>query len=190
MKVLIIPEDPTNDQHVLKPIIAAIFKHLGRAAQIDVLQNPRLRSVHQALDTQTLEGIIASNPQRDLFFLLLDRDCEQTRIEKIKAREQALSDAKRVLFGSLAIEEIEMWVLAIYEGALPRPWQEMRRECHPKEAFFEPLILQLELYNSVGRGRKRLMSTYSAKAHTRLLQLCPEVAELQERIEQMLSHPQ
>ncbi len=189
MKVLVIPEDPRLDQYVLKPIIAAIFKDLGRVAQVDVLQNPRLHSVNQALDPKTLEGIIASNPQRDLFLLLLDRDCEETRIEKIKAREQSALSMQRLLLGCLAIEEIEMWVFAVYQGTLPRSWQDMRRECHPKELFFEPLVAHLELQNTVGRGRKRLMSSFSAKEHARLLQLCPEVAELQERIKQLLSNP-
>jgi hypothetical protein len=186
MRVLIIPEDPTHDQYVLKPVVAAIFKDLGRVARVDVLQNPRLQSVTQALDPKTLAGIIASNPQRDLFLLLLDRDCEEFRIEKIKAREQEALSMNRLLIGSLALEEVEMWALAVYEGPLPDSWQEMRRECHPKEAFFEPLVAELELHNTVGRGRKRLMSAFTAKEHARLLKLCPEVAELQERIKLLL----
>ena len=186
MRVLIIPEDPTNDQYVLKPIVSAIFDHLGRKARVTVLPNPRLRSVNQALDSKILEGIIASYPQEYLFLLLLDNDCEKTRIEKITAREQAFSNAKKILLGGLAVEEVEIWALAFYDGPLPHSWQEMRRECHPKEAFFEPLVAQLELQNTVGRGRKRLMSEFTAKEHARLLRLCPEVAELQERIKQVL----
>lgn len=186
MKVLVIPEDPTNDQHVLKPIVAAIFKDLGRVARVDILQNPRLQSVTQALDPKNLAGIIASYPQSDLFLLLLDRDCEEFRSEKIKAREQEASNMNKVLIGSLALEEVEMWALAVYDGPLPHTWQEMRCECHPKESFFEPLVVQLELQNTVGRGRKRLMSEFTAKEHARLLRLCPEVAELQERIKQVL----
>ncbi len=186
MKVLIIPENPRLDQYVLKPIVTAIFKDLERVARVDVLQDPRLQSVNQALDPKTLAGVIASNPQRDLLLLLLDRDCEEFRIERIKAREQEALSMNRLLIGSLAFEEVEMWALAVYDGPLPHSWQEMRRECHPKELFFEPLVTQLELENTVGRGRKRLMSSFTAKEHSRLLQLCPEVAELQARIKQVL----
>ncbi len=141
MKVLIIPEDPTVDQFVLKPIVTAIFKVLVRIARINVLGNPRLRSVNQSLDFKILERIIASYPQEDLFLLLLDRDCEETRIEKVKAREQSVLRMNRKLFGCLAIEEIEMWALAVYEGTLPHSWQEMRRECHPKGAFAPVTIM-------------------------------------------------
>ncbi|NUO81701.1 hypothetical protein HUU05_16650 [candidate division KSB1 bacterium] len=185
MRVLIIPEDPTNDQYVLKPIIAAIFADLGRKARVNVLQNPRLRSVNQALDPKTIEAIIVSYPQENLFLLLLDRDCEETRIENIKMREKNALSVNRRLLGGLAIEEIEMWALAVYEGTLPHPWQEMRRECHPKEEYFEPLIAQLELNYDVGRGRKHLMRSLPSN-YSRLLQLCPEVSELRARIKQML----
>lgn len=125
MRVLIIPEDPTLDQYVLKPVVAAIFDALGRKTRVNVLQNPRLRSVNQALDSKIIEGIIASYPQEDLFLLLLDNDCEKTRIEKIRAREQAFSNAKKILLGGLAFEEVEMWALAVYDDPLPHSSQEM-----------------------------------------------------------------
>jgi hypothetical protein len=85
----------------------------------------------------------------------------------------------------LAIEEVEMWALAIYQNQLPAPWQEMRKECHPKEAYFHPLVTRLALQNDVGRGRKHIMKSLSGQ-YSRLLQLCPEIAELRDRIRQKL----
>jgi hypothetical protein len=117
MRVLIVPEDPTNDQYILKPVIEAIFKDLSRVASVQVLQNPRLRSVQQALDPKILVNIIKSYPQEDLFLLLVDRDCDENRINKVKAREDEAVGIGKWLIGCLAIEEVEMWALAIYQGS-------------------------------------------------------------------------
>jgi hypothetical protein len=92
-----------------------------------------------------------------LFLILVDRDCDQNRIHRITARESEAQSRGKCLFGCLAIEEVEMWALAIYQNELPAPWQEMRQECHPKEAYFIPLVERLGLQNDVGRGRKQIM---------------------------------
>lgn len=183
MRILIIPEDPRLDQFILKPIVEAIFKDLKRVASVQVLQNPRLRSVDQALDPTMLGGIINSYPQEDLFLLLLDRDCDQNRINRVGAREHETGGIGKWLIGCLAIEEVEMWALAIYQGKLPVSWQEMRQECDPKETYFHPLIERLGLQTAVGRGRKHIMKSLSGQ-YSRLLQLCPEIAELRNRIRQ------
>jgi len=35
-KVLVIPEDSTRDEHILKPLVERIFAECGRTAQIQV----------------------------------------------------------------------------------------------------------------------------------------------------------
>ena len=48
-RVLIIPEDPTYNGYILKPIIERMFGELGKpAAHVVVLTNPRLRGYTQA----------------------------------------------------------------------------------------------------------------------------------------------
>jgi hypothetical protein len=42
VKVLIIPEDPTLDRHVLKPIVERIFQEIGKRARVDMLEDPHL----------------------------------------------------------------------------------------------------------------------------------------------------
>jgi hypothetical protein len=40
MKVLIIPEDPTRDPYILKPIVERLFSHeLQRVARVEVLKD-------------------------------------------------------------------------------------------------------------------------------------------------------
>jgi hypothetical protein len=57
VKVLVIPEDPTLDQYILKPVVNRLFADLGRTARIDILSNPRLRGVDQELSQAVLSGI-------------------------------------------------------------------------------------------------------------------------------------
>ncbi len=186
MRVLIIPEDPALDQFILKPVVEAIFSEVNRIASVQVLQNPRLRSVEQALNSAQLNVIIDSYPQEDLFLLLVDRDCDQHRINRVNSREAEVMSRGKALIGCLAIEEVEMWALAIYQGELPARWQVMRQECDPKEACFYPLVEQLGLQNDVGRGRKHMMKSLAGR-YSRLLQLCPEIAELRDRIRKKLA---
>jgi hypothetical protein len=183
---MIIPEDQKLDQFILKPIIEAIFRNLNRIARVRVPPKPRLRSVDQALDPAQLNSIINSYPQEDLFLLLVDRDCDQNRLNRVTARESEIMSRGKALIGCLAIEEVEIWALAIYQNQLPAPWQEMRKECHPKETYFHPLVEQLGLQTAVGRGRKQIMKGLSGQ-YSRLLQLCPEIAELRDRIRQKLA---
>jgi hypothetical protein len=184
---MIIPQDPDLDRYILKPAIKAVFDDLNRVARIEVLQNPRLRGVDQALEPKRLNSIINSNPQWDLFLLLIDRDCDQNWINKVNSRESEATSKAKVLIGCLAIEEVEMWALAIYQEQLPASWQEMRKECHPKEAYFNPLVEQLGLQNTVGRGRKDLMKNLAGN-YSRLLNRCQEIAELRDRIRRKLEN--
>lgn len=65
MKVLIIPEDPTNDSFIIKPVIEAVFADLGRRARIDMLRDPQLRGTSDALDGAMVTRIIDENPMED-----------------------------------------------------------------------------------------------------------------------------
>ncbi len=187
MRVMIIPEDPVLDQYILKPVVEAIFSEVNRVATVQVLQNPRLRSVEQALDPTQLNNVINSYPQEDLFLLLVDRDCDRNRINRVNARESEVISRGKALIGCLVIEEVEIWALAICQDELSARWQEMRQECNPKEAYFHPLVKRLGLQTAVGRGRKHIMKSLSGR-YSRMLQLCPEIAELRDRIRQKLEN--
>jgi hypothetical protein len=118
---MVIPEDPTNDQYILKPVVEQLFAGLGKSPRVQVLANPRLRGISEALSAPILADIVAMYPMVDLFLVLVDRDAEQKRPGQAEERAQEHPDQ---LFVCLAIEEVEVWMLALHRDLLETSWQE------------------------------------------------------------------
>lgn len=184
MKVLVIPEDPTLDRHVLKPIVERIFKDLARAARVEVLREPHLRGVSQALDKDTVAEIVDDNRMIDLFILAVDRDCDREN-NSAKAAERCAEHPDN-LVAVLAREECEVWALAPHRAELGVGWSEVTDDCDPKEHYFDPFIESKGWLGTVGKGRKRAMRGFGA-AWTGMLTVCPELAQLKRDIEQWLA---
>ncbi len=178
MKVLVIPEDQELDRFIVKPVFESMFEDLGIKARIDVLPEPRLRGASDALDKQTIDSIVADNPMEDLFILVVDRDCNRERNEE-KAFQRQKEHASHLLT-CLAVQEIEVWLLALYPENLPS-WAGVRTECDPKERWAQPLLERLGS-DGPGRGRKRAMRTIRGNWRS-LCSRCPELARLQQDIE-------
>lgn len=174
MKVMVIPEDPTLDQYILKPIVEQLFKDLGRNARISVLSNPRLRGVAQALDAEILAGIVRTNPMIDLFLVLVDRDAEEKRHA---LGQQRAGEHPGRLFVCLAIEEVEVWMLAVHRDTLDAPWKSIREERDPKERFAHPFLADRAPPLSPGNGRKWAMEPLGQRWRG-VLDVCPELSEL------------
>jgi hypothetical protein len=178
LKVLVIPEDPALDQYILKPVVERIFADLGRRARIDVLANPRLRGVAQALDATVIAGVVDMYRMIDLFLLIVDRDSVETRAGVAAAREQDHPDR---LIACLAIEEIEVWMLAIHHEAIPLPWGEVRSERNVKERIARPFLAERAPRYAVGVGRAWAMRDLGAQWRG-VLARCPELEDLKQRI--------
>lgn len=174
MKVLIIPEDPTHDPHIIKPIIEAILSDLGRRAWVDVLRDPHLRGTSDALDADTIAGVIADNPMIDLFILVVDRDCDRDHNEA-KAAARTIEHAGR-LVACLARQEVEVWMLALHLPRVEASWTTIREECDPKERFGAPLLHVLGS-TGPGAGRKAAMRALPGNLRS-LLSRCDELARL------------
>ncbi len=180
MKVLIIPEDPTLDAHILSPIIERLFEELGRTARIEVLQDPHLEGIDQALKPEMVKRIVDENPMVELFLLIVDRDCNRFQNEaRAAAREQ---DHPGRLLACVAFEEVEVWMLALHREALGERWGAIRSECDPKELYAEPFLREQGWLSQVGKGRKRAMRGLAAQWKS-LLTMCPELARLRERLQ-------
>ncbi len=183
MRVLIIPEDPTLDQYVLKPIVQRIFDDLGQRARVDVLTDPHLSGISQALHPTTVDEVLEDNPMIDLFLLMVDRDCDRFRNTKKALARQAEHPGK--LIAVLAWQEVEVWALALHRSDLGAGWSAVRDECDPKERYFDPFIVQQGWLETVGKGRKRAMR-HLGRSWSGLLQVCPEIADLKASIRRWL----
>lgn len=178
MKVLVIPEDQTLDGFIAKPIVEAMLQELGIPGRVDVLPEPRLRGAGDALDAEVIGSIVRDNPMTDLFILIVDRDCDrQSNTNKAAARE---SEHPNRLIACVAVEELEVWMLALHRDRIEARWQDVRSECDPKEKWAEPLLTQLGT-GGPGGGRKRAMHALKGQLST-LTSLCDELRRLKERL--------
>lgn len=184
MKVLIIPEDPTHDHFVIKPIIEKIFSDLSQRASIEVLRDPHLRGVDEALDAQTVREIVEDNPMIDLFLIIVDRDCNRLgNVTKAAARE---ADYPNRLLACLAVQEVEVWVLGLYRDEISDNFRLVREDCDPKEKYFAPWIERKGWSVLVGQGRKQAMRALPGRWNS-LRTVCPELSDLQTRIRDHLA---
>lgn len=187
MRVLVVPEDPVKDRYILKPIVEQLFEDLGRPrARIDILENPRLRGVAEALSKDTLANILLSPRYQmiDVFVVLIDRDgnlSERPRV--VGEREREHPDR---LVVCLAIEEVEVWMLALHRDAMGIAWREIRTVVNPKTLFAEHFLLQHAPKGSPGQGRAWAMHALDRKTWRVLLQFCPELLELKQRLSTLL----
>lgn len=186
MNVLVIPEDFRKDQYMLKPIIEAMLNSLERRARVTVCQNPLLGGIDQALNWDRIASIIDQYKYRtDLFLLCVDRDDVPTRrqtLDNIERQAANILPNGRMLLAENAWQEIEVWVLAGHDMLAGWRWADIRIERDPKERYFLPFAEQRGLLDEPGQGRKTLAEEAAGQYTTRIRRLCPEVADLENRI--------
>ncbi len=154
MRVLLIPEDFRNDQHILKPIFKRLFSDLGRPSlRVEICLDPLLGGVGEALKSERLKEIVQQYPTINIFILCIDRDGDVGRRKRLDQIETEFGDA---FFAENAWEEIETWVLAGLNLPAGWSWQEVRKEVHVKETYFESLAAERGLADAPGGGRKEL----------------------------------
>lgn len=175
MKVLIITEDPTHDAFIVQPIVEHLLDEANlRNSRVQVCRDPMLRGASEALDPNVLATIFELHPMVDLFILIVDRDCDRFGHTQ-KARDRCQEFEGKLLVCP-AVEEVEVWMLALHRDSLGVSWSQVREECDPKERFASPLLDRLGR-SSPGRGYKGAMRALSGQAKG-LLQVCPELSDL------------
>ena len=174
MKVMIIPEDFQNDQHILKPLFSRLFRNIGvPSVAVLICYNPRLGGVDQALTSDRLAQIVQRyGGMMDAFILCVDRDGALGRRYRLDQIEQEFGN-NRIFLAENAWEEIETWVLAGLDLPGEWRWADVRAEVDVKEVYFDPLAARLGLADSLGRGRKALGEEASRRIVT-IRQKCPE----------------
>jgi hypothetical protein len=180
-RVLVIPEDPTLDQYVLQPVIAAACRHIGfEQARVRVLTDPAFKGVSQALDPELLQEVVERYPMVDLFLLCVDRDGLAGRDESVAEkceRMDAYLKPGQTFAGRTAEQELEVWCVA---ASLPKGWRmaDVRAEPHSKERFFEPLVSSLKLDDSPGAGRE-ILGRKAAKKYSSIRKRCVELQDIE-----------
>lgn len=157
MNVLIIPEDFRKDQSILNPILARLFRDVGRPrARIKVCQDPLLGGVTEAMKSERLSEILERyDAMIDIFILCVDRDGNEGRRRRLDELEQTFGNG-RVFLAENAWEELETWVLAGVELPTNWRWADVRAEVQVKERYFDVLVGQRGLGDHPGGGRKPL----------------------------------
>jgi len=178
-KVLVIPEDFTKDEHVLKPVVERILADAGRPnAAVLVCRDPNFRGIGEALKKERLKkDVIARYPMVDLFILLVDRDGEAGReltaagLETELTRELNNRNARFV--AELARQEVEVFVLAGHDLPGTWSWQEIRADADVKNTSFQELVRAKGVERLPHDGRKKLMAE-AIKNWARIKSRCPE----------------
>ena len=186
--VLVIPEDPVLNGHILKPLTKAVMADAGRpAAKVDVLSNPRVRGYDHAV--QVIRSELPGRYRfKDLWLFFPDAD--KATSEAMQALEEHIAEQGITLLCCAAQPELEIYACAAFRNEFPGSgtWEEARRHPRMKEEIFAPLLASHGDRRRPGAGRD-LMIDRSLDNLPLLLRLCPELQSLRDRIADHLQAP-
>lgn len=190
LNVLIVPEDPTYNGAILKPLCERLFAECGRTqAKIEVMANPRTNGYEHAksLFSGTILDIYS---HKHLVLFLPDSDCED-RTGEFAAMEadferKAIAMGKAIrLICCAAVPEVEAWLLAGHADKWEPDWKwgTMRADRSIKENYFYPFLQKRCQDESryPDEGRKQLMVA-ALRNYAGIRERCSEVQELEARI--------
>jgi hypothetical protein len=180
-RVLVIPEDPTYNGYILRPLVEKMLAEAGRPnARVVVLANPKLDGYDDAV--RAIKGELAERYGHfGLWLFLPDAD----RAAGLDGLEQTLETKGICLKCCAAKPEVEAWLLAGHRQHLSVTWPEIRAHPRLKEEVFEPFVLEHGDPRSPGNGRESLMRE-TLSNYRSLLEMCPELKELDERLRRLL----
>ncbi len=177
--VLVIPEDPTWNGYILKPLAKALLDDAGKPnAKVKLLENPHVGGYEQALS-----AIRGELPDLYRFFdlWLFFPDADRASADAMDNLETELRARDISLLCCAAQPEIEIYACVAFCDNLRGTWEEARTHPRMKEEFFEPLLQTHGDRRQAGGGREEMI-TSSLRSLQRLFQLCPETQRLRDRI--------
>ena len=147
LNVLVIPENPTYNGAILKPLCEKLFVECGRPrANVEVMMNPRTNGYEDA--KKLFPGKILDLYNHMYLFLFLPDSDGQDRSDDF-ARLEAVFEQQAVALGKFirliccaAVPEVEAWLLAGHQDKWEPDWQwgAMRADRSIKENYFYPFI--------------------------------------------------
>lgn len=183
-RVLVIPEDPTHNGYILKPLIEAICSDVGKPrALVKVLGNPRLEGYDHAA-----RAIRDELPDRYRFFdlWLFIPDADRASPAAMASLEQSTRDKGIALFCCPAVPEVEIYACAGWRDRLGKSWEDVRLDTEMKENVFEPFLERFGDARRAGGGRDLLVAE-GLRNLPLLYTLCPELGELAKRLKAHLA---
>lgn|GEM_PF-796512 len=183
-RVLIIPEDPINNGYILQPLVSAMLDACGKPhARVTVLTNPRARGYAHSKQV-LVEQAFDRYAHYDLLLFLPDAEGKDRSAEFDELERKAGEKGVRLLCCA-ARQEVEVWLLAGHVEKLGCRWQDVVGDNSVKENVFEPFLARHGDPRQAGGGRDILMKE-TLRNFDGLLQRCPELGQLRERIRIML----
>ena len=181
LRVLIIPEDPTYNGAILRPLVERMMAEVGKPnARIHGLTNPKLGGYDQAV--AAIKGILVESYRHfDLWLFLPDAD----RATNLDGLEQELRGRGINLLCCAAVPEVEVWLLAGHRQELALSWTEVREHSRLREDIFDPFLAVHGDARSVGGGRE-LLTRETLGNYQGLLQMCPELQALDARLRTLI----
>ena len=179
LRVLVIPEDPTHNGYILKPLVEAVLADLGkRSARVQVLTSPRLNGYDHARAAIRSE-LPASYGHLDLWLFMPDAD--RAGPAAMATMEAELQGRGVPLYCCPAEPEVEIYACAAYRSGIAQGWQAARSNPRMKEEVFAPLLAVHGDHRRAGGGRD-LMVAESLRNLPLLYSLCPELKRLRDRV--------
>lgn len=178
-RVLVIPEDPLQDGHILRPLVHAIMRDVSiPAAKVTVLTNPRVRGFDQAVKA-VRDELAGRYHFMDLWLFFPDAD--KAGIKAMRDLETHVVAKGITLLCCAAQPEVEIYACAAFRKDIPITWDETRNHPRVKEEIFEPLLKKHGDPRRADKGRDQMIRQ-SLKNLPLLFQLCPELNQLRNRI--------
>jgi hypothetical protein len=182
--VLIVPEDPTYNGSILNPLVRRMLETCGKPnAKVVVLANPKASGYEHA--KSLLPEIAERYAHFDILLFLVDADGHNRDAAFAQLEANARQAGVRLLCCA-AVQEIEAWLLAGHLDKLETNWAEIRNEVSVKERFFMPFLQRYGDSRRASGGRDLLMIEALAN-YGAILQRCPELNDLRERLCQALA---
>ena len=182
--VLVVSEDPVNNGYILGSLVRRILSSCGKPkAYVEVLRNPRTQGYEHAKELLRTRRFVRYR-HMNLFLFLPDADGKDRSAEFLTLEREAEEQGIRLVCCA-AVQEVETWLLAGHRDRLERPWQEIRADRSVKENVFERFLMDHGNPKAPGGGREELMKETLSR-YDALLRLCPELADLEQRIREML----
>jgi hypothetical protein len=195
LNLLIVPENPTYNGAILKPLCEKLLQECGKPrANIEVLANPRTNGYEHArklfpqtiLDLYSHKHLVLFLPDSDG----QDRGIDFARIEtEFERAAVAIARPIRVICCA-AVPEVEAWLLAGHQDKWEPGWQwgTMRGDRSIKENYFHPFLeVHGQNQSRLPDAGRRQLTVEALRNFAGIKQRCPELQELENRVREHIA---